>query len=399
MNARLFFALTKPYVLRPLFRFLRRFNPIWPVGNYLVVSRYLDLVEVMSRDVEFTISQVNGPKLNAIDGPFLLGLDRGPQYDLEAAMVHNALPCSDLPRIAQIVNEEATRQIQAAWPARRIDLVNGYARVVTVRLIARHFGVPVDDEQTMAGWLRDIFWAVFLDPANDPAIMQQAVRSDAELRVYLEKAIADHRAAPVVPPADVVGKMVAFQAANPGLDQGAIRRNLGGMIVGMVDNTTTFLTYALSELLRNPRQFARAREAALAGDRDTVRRYIYEAGRFYPVATLLSRHANVDTIIAKGTRRQRLVAAGTTVVLGNISAMFDADGFDEPETFDIDHDSERLHFGFGLHRCSGYQINSVQIPELAAGLLRLSNLRLAPGRDGKMQFQGPFPNRLLLDFD
>jgi cytochrome P450 len=240
---------------------------------------------------------------------------------------------------------------------------------------------------------------VFLDPANDPAIMQQAVRSDAELRVYLEKAIADHRAAPVVPPADVVGKMVAFQAANPGLDQGAIRRNLGGMIVGMVDNTTTFLTYALSELLRNPRQFARAREAALAGDRDTVRRYIYEAGRFYPVATLLSRHANVDTIIAKGTPRQRLVAAGTTVVLGNISAMFDADGFDEPETFDIDHDSERLHFGFGLHRCSGYQINSVQIPELAAGLLRLSNLRLAPGRDGKMQFQGPFPNRLLLDFD
>jgi cytochrome P450 len=395
----LFRVLTKPSVLRPLSGLLRRFFPIVVVGKFAIVSRYLDVVEVLGRDSDFTISQINGPKLVEIDGPFLLGLDRGPQYEREREMMREVLRSSDMPRITQIVREEARRQIQAATPAGRIDVVNGYARFVALRLVSRYFGVTFQDQQQMGGWLRDIFWAVFQNLANDPSIMPRAVQSDLQLRARLETIIASRKGSPSPRPTDVVGRMVALQGpARPWLDDATIRRNLTGMIVGTVDFTSTFFTYSLTELLKRRRLFALARNAALAGDRETVRRYIYEAGRFNPAAPLLARHANVEATVAAGTPRQKTIPAGNTVVLGNISAMFDPDGFDDPESFDIDHEPGRLHFSYGLHTCAGSQINAVVLPELALALLRLSNLRLAPNNAGVIQFEGPFPNRLFLDF-
>jgi hypothetical protein len=41
----------------------------------------------------------------------------------------------------------------------------------------------------------------------------------------------------------------------------------------------------------------------------------------------------------------------------------------------------------------------VEIPELLAALLRLPNLRRAPGSEGQILYDGPFPNRLVLEFD
>jgi hypothetical protein len=60
---------------------------------------------------------------------------------------------------------------------------------------------------------------------------------------------------------------------------------------------------------------------------------------------------------------------------------------------------EYLHFGYGLHTCFGRAVNGVQIPELVAALLRLPNLRRAPGSAGRIYYDGPFPNRLVLEFD
>ena len=52
-----------------------------------------------------------------------------------------------------------------------------------------------------------------------------------------------------------------------------------------------------------------------------------------------------------------------------------------------------------MHTCFGKAINGIQIPELLATLLRLPNLRRAPGSAGQILYDGPFPNRLVLEFD
>jgi cytochrome P450 len=202
-----------------------------------------------------------------------------------------------------------------------------------------------------------------------------------------------------VAPDDVLGRLLALQGPeNPWLDDDAVRRNLAGMIVGAVDTTSKFLTLALPQLLQRPAEAARARTAALAGDTETVRRYVYEAARFDPHTPLLIRYAARDTQLAAGTRRARTIRAGTTLLLGNISAMFDPDGFVEPGAFRLEHDSASLHFGHALHRCLGLDVNCVQIPQLAAELLKRPGLRLARGSAGCIRFDGPFPDRLLVEF-
>ncbi len=390
-----------PRFLRPVFAVLRRVAPILTVGNRTVISRYLDVVEVLSRDTDFTLSQLNGPKIDRLDGPFILGLDRGPQYDRELALLHRVLLRSDLERIRQFVAEQAALQIAAARTRGRIDVVNEYARVVAVRVVATYFGMPGPDEPTMMRWLRDIFHFVFADATGSATVRDDAARSGAALRAHMNTVIAQRKAAPPpsTPPDDVLGRLLALQGPdNPWLDDDAVRRNLAGMIVGAVDTTSKFVTLALPQLLERRAEAGRARTAALAGETETVRRYIYEAARFDPHTPLLVRYAPRDTELASGTRRARKIRAGTTMLLGNISAMFDPDGFDEPGSFRIEHDSASLHFGYALHRCIGLDVNSVQIPQLAAGLLQLENLRLARGSDGCIRFDGPFPDRLLVEF-
>ena len=398
--ANAFRALTKPWILRPIFAFLRRFAPIVRIGKRTVISRYLDVLEVLARDGDFTISQLNGPNIDRHDGPFVLGLDRGTQYDCERALLRDVVRLEDRETIAAIVAGEAARSIAAARTSRRIDVVDGYGRAVAMRVVARYFGVPETDRGELAGWLRDIFWDIFANATGEATVRVRAQRSTLALRAHLDDVIARRIATKASAPSDdVLGRILALaDASRPWLDNDTIRRNMCGMITGTVDNISLFLAHALEELMRRPREFERARAAALAGDRETVRRFVYEAARFNPAAPLLARYVVRDTVIAAGTRRERHVRAGTTVVLANISALFDRDGFEDPDSFDPDHDSASLHFGSGLHRCLGYAINAVVLGELATVLLGLSALRVPPRPAGIVLREGPFPKRMLVDF-
>ena len=185
--------------------------------------------------------------------------------------------------------------------------------------------------------------------------------------------IAQRNAAPPpsTPPDDVLGRLLAHHGPdNPWLDDEAVRRNFSGLLVGAVETTSKFTVLALGELLARPEQLARARAAALAGDTETVKRYVYEAARFNPHTPLLFRYAAHDTVLAAGKPRERKVKAGTTMLLGNISAMFDLEGFHKPGSFRIDHDSATLHFGYGLHRCLGLASTACRFPQLIAALLQ-----------------------------
>jgi Cytochrome P450 len=83
-----------------------------------------------------------------------------------------------------------------------------------------------------------------------------------------------------------------------------------------------------------------------------------------------------------------------------LSAMFDPAAMPNPRRFRTDRPvAGYLHFGHGLHTCFGRRINFVQIPELVAALVRLPGLRRAPGREGRLSYDGPFPDRMILEFD
>jgi cytochrome P450 len=356
------------------------------------------VVEALTRDTDFTVSQINAPNINRLDGPFILGMDRSAQYDREAGLLHQAVRREDLERIRTLVSSQAETLIAALRPQRRLDVVNDVARIVAVRTVATYFGMPGPDEATMMRWLRDIFYDVFLNLTNNKTVRAAALRSGGELRAHMDLVIAQRKskAAADVPPDDVLGRLLALEgAANPWLDDDTVRRNLSGLIVGAVETTSKLVTLILEELFRRPVVLLQARAAALAGDIEKVRLYAYEAGRFNPQTPMIFRYCPAETELAKGTPRARRIPAGTTMVLGTLSAMFDPEGFVSPGEFRIDRGVEYLHFGFGMHRCFGYLINDVQIPEIIAALLRLPGLR----RAGCLKYEGPFPQRMIVEFD
>jgi len=394
--------LTKPGFLRPIFTLLRRMFPILVLGKTAIVTRHADVIEVLTRDTDFTIAEINEARFNEGDGPFILGMDRSPQYDTESATLRKVVRPDDLERIRSFVRHEADELIAAARPSGNIDVVNGLARVVAVRLVGAYFGIPGPDEPSMLRWMRDIFHNLFANPFGDAGVHSDFLLSSAQLREYMDRVISARKSHLHEPdqPDDVLGRLLLQQnAENAWLDDRSVRRNLGGMIVGAVDTTSKFVTLAIDELLRRPDALAGVRAAATAGEIEMVQNFAYEAVRFNPHHPVQARFCKHETEIAAGTKRARTIPAGASVFVATLSAMFDPEVFTEPKTFRTDRQIEYLHFGYGMHRCFGRAINGVQIPELVAALVRLPNLRRAAGQAGRIAWDGPFPDRLVLEFD
>jgi len=392
--------LIRPGILRPAFTFLRRFSPILLLGKHAIVTRNADVIEVLKRDTDFTIRQINGPKIDQIGGPFILGMDASPQYDRENATLHEAVRREDLERIRQFVAQAAGELVAAARLRHRIDVVNGFARVVATRLVASYFGMPGPNDPTMMRWMRDIFHYIFADLTNGQDVKQDALNSSVELHAHMDAQIAVRKSQSSNGNDDVLGRLLALQdAAHPWLDDLAVRRNLAGVIVGAVDTTSKFVALAIDELLRRPEMLAGARECALKGDIEGVRRYAWEAVRFNPHHPLQVRYCAQAAQIAQGQPRAKSIPPDTFVYIATLSAMFDSDVFTKPGEFNAQRQTDYLHFGYGVHTCFGKAINGIQIPELLAALLRLPNLRRAPGSAGQILYDGPFPNRLVLEFD
>ena len=397
----IFYTLTSGDVLRALFAVLRRWAPLLRVGSRVVVSRHADVVEVLNRDEDFTISQVNGPSIDRINGPFILGMDRGPEYDRDHAALRACARREDAERVRQMAREASVRAIDAARPQRRIEAVQRLTRSVPAEIVQCYFGFMGPDRPTLERWLRNLFQDAFANPLNDPFVRQAALQSAAELKAWALPEIARRRNEGTGhDDDDVMARMIALWPAHPYADDDWVRRNIAGLIVGAVDTISRFSILAIDELLRRPRELRGAQAAALEGDLDRVRQYAWEAVRFNPHTPLMARRCSRDAVVAKGTRRERTIRAGTSMAIGTLSAMFDPDGFPDPKRFRIDRDIRSyLHFGWGMHQCFGLGINMVVIPEITAALLRLPRLRRAPGAAGRVQLDGPFHERLVLEFD
>lgn len=395
MRDRVLAELGRPELLRPAFGAIRRFAPVLRVGSRVLVTRHADVVDVLRRDTDFTVAEVNAGPMERWSGPFILGMDRGERYEREATALRRAAPASDLDRVRRLVAGNAAGLVEAARPAGRLDVVQDLARPTAARTVAGYYGVPGPDEASLMRWLRAMFDAVFLD--NGRRSTAAARLTVAEYRPYMEALIRSRRAALAAGeevPDDVLTRLVAMAEEEPWLDDDGVRRSINGIVVGAVDTTSKAVTHIVDELLRRPMALEATRRAAADGDIDAVRGYAWEALRFRPHAPLLQRRSHGAPIGGHG------VPSGKTVLVGVMAAMFDPAAFPHPGGFRPDRPEDAyLHFGHGMHTCFGRAVNRVQIPELVAAVVTLPGLRRAPGREGRILYDGPFPDRLVVAFD
>jgi len=388
--------LTMPELLRAAAFGLRHVMPVTTLGTNVILTRYPDVLEVLESPDHFHVAEIYGEAMARTSGDFILGMDDHATYTHEASFLRSAVQRTDLARVRDIMQARAETLLSAAAASQTIDVATGYAHDLALTVVAEYFGVPGPDNVTMSHWMRSIFWDIFLNLTKLKAVSNAALRSARELDPYMESWIDQLRAAGTSAPDTFLVRLLRNQSAF-GLDDAALRRNIGGVIVGAVDTVAKAIVHAVEQLLRRPRELAQARQAALAGDDDLVAAYTFEALRFNPHNPIILRHCVRDFRLARGTAREHLIREGTTVYTSTISAMFDGTVLEAPHEFRVDRPwNHYLHFGQGMHRCFGERFNRVTVPQAVKSLLLRPALSLLPSSASHVEYEGPFPIRYIV---
>jgi len=386
------------------FAAMRRFDPIVSLpGAITIVALNEDVKEVLGDPARFT-AHLYGPKMEAITGPFILGVDDTPLYHHDHAAMDRAVTREDMPRLAARMYETARELVAARRDDGDIDVVSQLADPALDSTITEYFGTPGPDTATQLRWARNIFQELFINVGNLPTVRERALADAAQWRPHLDRLIDVRKRrleAGEDVPDDVLTRLLRYQSeGQPNFHDIAIRHNILGNVTGWIPTISNALARIVEELLERGDELERAQQAARAGDRDLVAAYCFEASRFRPQNFALLRYVAQDTVIAAGTERETEVKAGSTVFAATLSAMHDEQAIEEPGEFRVDRPwSDYMLFGHGLHTCYGQQIVRAQLPALAAALFEGPKLKRARGGDGKLRFAGPFPSGLTVRFD
>jgi cytochrome P450 len=386
------------------FELMRDHNPIVSLpGGVTVVALNEDVKEVLGDPARFT-AELYGPKMTAVTGPFILGVDDTPLYHHDHAAMDRAVVKEDMPRLGAAMYEVARELVAARREEGEIDVVSQLADPALDHTIAAYFGTPGPDTPTQLRWARNIFQELFINVGNLPTVRERALDDAAEWRTHLDglidvrkRALQDGHEVPD----DVLTRLLRYQdEGEPNFADIAIRHNILGNITGWIPTISNCFARIVEELLEREDELERAQAAARAGDRELVGAYAFEASRFRPQNFALLRYVPKDTTIAAGTDRETEVKAGSTVFAATLSAMHDERAIDDPDEFRVDRPwSDYMLFGHGMHTCYGQQIVRSQLPALATALLEGPPIRRARGREGHLRFEGPFPSGLTVRFD
>lgn len=376
-----------PTLQRLAARIAAAYGSVLQIGRYALVSRWVDVQDVLRRDLDFLIAPVNGPRIEEVSGKFLLGLDRGDQMARERPQLYAAVSKIDLEAVRSLVAREAERLLDDAIALHgRIDVVNGYARLVAARTARLVFGIAGPTEMDLMRVARTVFHHTFLNLGNDQEARRRALSAAEELREWCMGEIA-HRRAGKIDIDDMIGYLLKRrQAGDPtALDDDAIRRNVSGLLVGAIDTTASAVGKIITMAAADPallKQMSRDLD-----DPDRMIGWCNELLRWWTHNPILLREAATDVSLGGTT-----VRAGTTVVAFTQAAMFDPGRFVDPGRMDPDRAAGLYwHFGGGLHACAGRAVNDVQIPELVSRLLRRGI-----ARTGQPRYDGPFVDELVV---
>jgi cytochrome P450 len=220
--------------------------------------------------------------------------------------------------------------------------------------------------------------------------------------------------------------LAAILAAPDWFDEDWIRRYLTGLLATGGATIVRGAAGAIDQILAHPGALREAQtvaiqldqamiqlDQAMKGDeqervdalqrvdalRSTLRHFVYEALRFRPMLPLLLRDTPRETVIAYGTKKARIVRAGTRVLAPPLSAMFDQEAVPEPSRFDASRPFEQyLHFGFGPRQCFGQYIAEIVLLEAFRSLLVLKGLSRSTDAKGELHFDGPAAAGLVVTF-
>ena len=383
-----------------MFAELREKRPILVTPRAVLLTRFADVQEALSRHMVFTVRPY-APKMDPVVGPFMLARDGTDCNQRDKGIMRALIQQSDMPKVRRTVARLAARAIHEGAADGRLELVSQLTRRVPVMLTGKYFGFWGPDEATMMDWSYATQNDMFHNLTDDETIHEANLKAGREMKEYLEAFLPEQLQLVRQDPSldDVVSRLLGTVLPQTiGFDMARVMTNTMGLLVGGIETTSAAIVQAIDQLLDRPAELAAAIKAAKDGDDDIFDRYFWEALRFNPMNPFIVRLGVAEYTIASGTDRQTTIPAGTVVFCSNASAMHDAAELPSPETFRLDRpDHHYMHFGYGNHVCLGDQVSLVQAPEITKQLFLAGYTERADGPAGHLDFQdGSFPETFTL---
>jgi cytochrome P450 len=379
---------------------LRTACPIARLGGWAAVTRYEDVAEILTRNDVFKVwFDKEIARLN--DGeepgtPFVLGIDNARQHDDQVKLVMQAFRRSDVDIVTR-VSRDAARQIVKESNG-HMDAIPNLITRVPLELCQEYYGVHIPgDRQKFAYATIAVSEYLFGPPSSGADASNQVNQGATYVRWVLDHEI-DREIKSPSGGHTVLCQLVQMYQSN-GLTRKDVRAFLMGMIIGFVPTNTIAGGHILEMLLKKPAFRAKARGAALAGDDDLLKHCLFEAMRFMPLNPGPFRICSHDYELGADTRRCKTIKKNTKVWASTMSAMFDCRQVKKPFVFNPGRAAaDYMLFGYGLHWCAGIFIAQAQITQTFKALLERPGLERAPGRSGRLQLRGAFPDHLCIDF-
>ena len=374
-------ALRQPFVLRSAAFIVHRLGiPLLKVRGTVLVFSWRLVSEVLARDNDFRVAPINGEKMRRVAGDFFLGMDRqlAAYHQRDCGLRALTAACSG---IDAAIAAEAERRIAVA--GRTVDVIGGYARPVACATARRIFGIRAPSDAELMQATRAVFHETFLNPKDrDRAVVELGRVQGARLRRWILDEIEARRTAPVGG-ADFLDMLMA----RGDIDDAERATILAGYLVGAIDTTTTAFGYIAREIVGDPMLLRKVQR-----DIDRPERLLgwcLEVLRRRPQAPFLIRRTTAAVELAG-----HALPPDTLVLAITSAAHFDPNAYPAPDRMDPERPRENyFHFGAGPHHCSGRDVNARQLPILLRAFLARE-----PRSVGRLDYDGPFPDQLIVTF-
>ena len=288
-----------------------------------------------------------------------------PRHDAVRRLLAGVLHNPALAGLREELENLAQALIDAGRAAAALDLVAGYGKRLALFTMHRLLGVPLADCPELAAKAREV--AFLFDRVPRP--LRRLLALDHRLRELLDffaQLIRERRGAPRD---DGLSAMIAAADQLGGVSDDELAGFCTFFFVAGEETTGNGITAAAVMLAERPDLCAR-----LAADAGRVADAARELLRLASPVSYITRQATEDFEFA-GTPIRR----GQELRFDLAAANRDPAVFANPNAIDIDRDAARaIPFGYGVYRCLGAGLATLEVEAAIAALVRCADLRLAP---------------------
>lgn len=363
----------------PYYHKLRDHDPVywskktkaWLVTDYETVSTGLRDKRLSVKRVKSNIeglppeAQRELTPLTSFYSEWMMYMDP-PQHTRIRRTVSTALSPKMAEGMKDGINDTISNQLDKLRDRKSFDVIEDYAKPISLKVMADLFNIPPDDYAKIEGWSTQIvgFLGVNDTDPNRAFATQQAY---FELVDFLQPLFEQRRANPQE---DIISQLMVANEADRTIEGTEMTAVCANILVDGHEPMTNVIASGVLAFINDPSQ-----RDLLAQDSALIDAAVDEVLRYEPPFQYSGRRATEDMVIG-----DKQVKKGQKVQFMLGAANRDPQVFDDPDTFNILRSPNKFtSFGFGSHYCIGAPIGrNVIAPALSRLLDEFPDLSLAP---------------------